>query len=81
MTYGIIIYQNQGSLQIDRIVLSGGSAFLPNLPIYLTKLLNIPVYIGNPWDRVVYPLDLKPVLESIGPQMAVSIGLAMRNIT
>ncbi|MBI4090722.1 MAG: pilus assembly protein PilM [Candidatus Komeilibacteria bacterium] len=79
--YVFELYQNQGSLQVDRILLSGGSAFLPNLTTYLTQLLRIPVYVGNPWDRVVYPLDLKPVLENIGPQMAVSIGLAMRNIS
>lgn len=79
--YVFELYQNQGSLKVGRILLSGGSAFLPNFPEYLSQLLKIPVYIGNPWDRVIYPLDLKPVLESIGPQMAVSIGLAMRNIT
>ena len=78
--YVFDLYQNQGSIQVDRIVLSGGSAFLPNLPTYLSQLLKIPVYIGNPWDRIVYPLDLKPVLEAVGPQMAVSVGLAMRNI-
>lgn len=79
--YVFELYQNQGSLQVDRILLSGGSAFLPNLTAYLTQLLQIPVYVGNPWDRVIYPLDLKPVLENIGPQMAVSIGLAMRSIS
>ena len=78
--YVFELYQNQGSLQVDRILLSGGSAFLPNLTSYLSQLLQIPVYVGNPWDRVVYPVDLKPVLEGIGPQMAVSVGLAMRNI-
>ncbi len=78
--YVFELYQNQGSITVDRILLSGGSAFLPNLTNYLSQLLKIPVYIGNPWDRVVYPVDLKPVLESIGPQMAVSIGLAMKYI-
>ncbi len=78
--YVFELYQNQGSITVDRILLSGGSAFLPNLTNYLSQLLKIPVYIGNPWDRVVYPVDLKPVLENIGPQMAVSIGLAMKYI-
>lgn len=78
--YVFELYQNQGSVQVGRIILAGGSAFLPNFTQYLTQLLKIPVYIGNPWDRIVYPFDLKPVLESIGPQMAVSVGLAMKNI-
>lgn len=78
--YVFDLYQSQGRLTVDRVMLVGGSAFLPNLTTYLSQLLKIPVYIGNPWDRVVYPLDLKPVLEGIGPQMAVAVGLAMRNI-
>lgn len=78
--YVFELYQNQGSVQIDRVVLSGGSAFLPNFTSYLSQLLKTPVYIGNPWDRVRIPVDLKPVLDAIGPQMAVTIGLAMRNL-
>lgn len=74
------IYQRQGSTTIDKIILTGGSAWLPKLPEYLSDLLKLPVIIGDPWDRIVYPLDLKPVLHEIGPSMAVSIGLAMRDI-
>ncbi len=74
------IYQRQGASTIDKIILTGGSAWLPKLPEYLSNLLKLPVIIGDPWDRIVYPLDLKPVLYEIGPSMAVSIGLAMRDI-
>lgn len=79
--YAFELYQRQGNNKIDKIVLSGGSAFLPNLPGYLSELLGLPVVIGDPWDRVVYPLDLKPVLEEIGPRMATCIGLSMRDIS
>ena len=78
--YVFDLYQNQGNLRVEKIVLSGGSAFLPNLPNYLSELLKIPTIIGNPWDRVVYPVDLKPALDSLAPQMASAIGLAMRDI-
>lgn len=78
--YVFDLYQRQGNAKIEKIVLAGGSAFLPNLPSYLSQLLNLPVIIGDPWDRIVYPLDLKPVLQEIGPRMATSIGLAMRDI-
>ena len=53
---------------------------MPNLTEYLEKLFNKPAIIGNPWDRVVYPEDLRPVLDEIGPRLAVAIGLAMRDI-
>ena len=78
--YVFELYQRQGDARIDKIILTGGSAFLPNLPKYLSDLLNLPVIIGDPWDRIIYPLDLKPVLQEIGPRMATSIGLAMRDI-
>jgi len=74
------LYQRQGSNTIDKIILTGGSAFLPNLPKYLADLLNMQVIIGDPWDRIIYPMDIKPILQEIGPRMAVSIGLAMRDI-
>lgn len=73
-------YQNQGSLKVEKLILSGGSAFLPNLANYLYELLKIPTIIGNPWDRVIYPLDVKPAMDAIAPQMASAIGLAMRDI-
>jgi Tfp pilus assembly PilM family ATPase len=78
--YVFEIYQRQGNSRIEKIVLTGGSAFLPSLPEYLSELLNMQVIIGDPWDRIIYPLDLKPVLQEVGPRMAVSTGLAMRDI-
>lgn len=78
--YVFELYQKQDEIKIDKVILTGGSAFLPNLPQYLSELLGLPVIIGDPWDRIIYPLDLKPVLEEIGPRMATSVGLAMRDI-
>jgi len=66
--------------KIERIILSGGTANLFNLPKYFTETLNIRTFIGNPWARVIYPEDLQPVLESVGSRLATAIGLAMRDI-
>lgn len=74
------LYRSQGSGPIQRIVLSGGSAFLANLPAYLEKTLSIKTFIGDPWARVVYPVELKPALEEVGPRFAVAVGLAMREL-
>jgi len=78
--YVFELYQRQGNSRIDKIVLTGGSAFLPSLPEYLAELLNIQVIVGDPWDRIVYPLDLKPALQEVGPRMSTAVGLAMRDI-
>lgn len=71
---------SSGQEKIEKIVLTGGSSFIPNLDAFLSKLLNVKVYVGDPWSRTAYPADLKPVLDELGPIMSVAIGLALRNI-
>ncbi len=66
--------------RIEKIILTGGSALLPHLSEYLTGLLNVRVYMGDPWARIIYPVELKPVLEEIGSRFSVALGLAMRDI-
>jgi type IV pilus assembly protein PilM len=66
--------------KIEKIILTGGSAHLPGLVKELTKILNLNVYLGDPWARVIAPEELRPALEEIGPRLAVAIGLAMREI-
>lgn len=74
------LYRSQGSGPIQRIILSGGSSYLVNLPAYLEKTLSIKTFIGDPWARVVYPVELKPALDEAGPRFSVAIGLAMREL-
>ena len=82
--YSFNLYQGQAEdgqpKRIDKIILTGGGALLPRLPEFLTSLMNVNAYLGDPWARVVYPVDLRPVLDEIGPRFAVSIGCAMRDI-
>lgn len=78
--YTINLYQEQNGRKIEKMILTGGSAMIGNLPGYLSRILNVSVSIGDPWARVVYPLELKPILDRLGSRFAVAIGLAMRNI-
>ncbi len=82
--YSINLYQSQdaesANKRIEKIILTGGSSLLPRLSEYLTQELNINTYLGDPWARVVYPADLRPVLDELGPRYAVAIGCAMREV-
>lgn len=82
--YSFNLYQSQTeggqSKRIDKIILTGGSALLPRLPEFLTQLMNVNAYLGDPWARVVYPQDLRPVLDEIGSRFTVAVGCAMRDI-
>ncbi len=82
--YSFNLYQGQieegQPKRIDKIILTGGSALLPSLPEFITSLMNVNAYLGDPWARVIYPLDLRPILDEIGPRFSVAIGCAMRDI-
>jgi len=85
LKYSINLYQSQSdasgqSKQVEKIILTGGSSLLPHFPAFLTELLNINTYVGDPWARIVYPEDLRPILEDIGPRFSVAVGCAMRDI-
>lgn len=85
--YTIDFFKNQLSCldggkeeKIEKIILTGGGALLNYLPEYLQSQLGRKVYVGDPWARVIYPQDLKPVFQEIGPKLSVPVGLAMREI-
>ena len=65
---------------IHRVVLSGGSARLPGLVEYLSENLEIPFEVANPLRKLkADPKKIDPAyLEAIAPQLAVSVGLALR---
>jgi type IV pilus assembly protein PilM len=82
--YSFNLYQGQSEAgkqkRVDKIIVTGGSSLLPRLPEFLTQLMNVNAYRGDPWARVVYPEDLRPILEEIGSRFAVAVGCAMRDI-
>lgn len=81
--YAFELYANMELTElkkVEKIILTGGSSHLPRIPEALSQTLNVNVYRGNPWARIVYPKDLGVVLEEIGPRMSVAAGLAMRDM-
>ncbi|NCN07613.1 pilus assembly protein PilM [Candidatus Falkowbacteria bacterium] len=78
--YTLSAYQEQNNKKVEKIILTGGSSLLGNLSGYLSNTLNINTYVGDPWARVIFPTELKPILDRLGSKFAVSIGLSMRDI-
>lgn len=78
--YVMNTFQEQYGKDIEKIILAGGSSWLPNLTAYLNQLMGKRVFIGDPWARIVYPVELKAMLNQIGPSYAVSVGLALREL-
>ncbi|PLX21760.1 hypothetical protein C0584_01505 [Candidatus Parcubacteria bacterium] len=78
--YAINLYQTKDNKKVEKIILSGGAALLVNFSGYLSKVLDIKVILGDPWDKISYPDELRPLMDEIGPKLAVSAGLALRGI-
>jgi type IV pilus assembly protein PilM len=76
--YILEVFSEKENVNIEKIILTGGSAMLLGLPEYLSNVLKMNVIVGDPWFRVAYPMELKPVLREVGPRLSVAIGLAMR---
>ena len=78
--YMLEFFSTHNSDSVEKIILSGGGALLSGLPEYLSKELDLKVIIGDPFSRIRYPKELEPVLQDVGPRLAVAIGLAMREV-
>ncbi len=78
--YMLEFFSTHNSDSVEKIILSGGGALLSGLPDYLTKELDLNVIVGDPFSRIRYPKELEPVLQDVGPRLAVAIGLAMREV-
>ena len=68
--------------KIARLYLSGGCANVPGLKQIVEERVNLPVSIINPFANItVNPRALEPeYVHNIAPQMAVSVGLAIRKV-
>lgn len=69
-------YLSQGpERSVGKIVLSGGSARLPNLAKHLAAELKVPVSVLDPFSFLKTPVD---VPADLAPAFAVAAGLALR---
>jgi type IV pilus assembly protein PilM len=64
--------------KIEKIIVSGGAAALPELPLYIANKTGINVEIGNPWRNVNYPKERQDELMAMSNHFAVATGLAER---
>ncbi|MEX0621603.1 MAG: type IV pilus assembly protein PilM [Candidatus Woykebacteria bacterium] len=63
---------------VKRVVVTGGTAKLPGLVIYLAEALGIEVQVGNPWEGIALPSRVANKLVSDATSYAVAVGLALK---
>lgn len=73
-------YETSQQKSVAFIVLTGGGGVTKHLAAYAKNLFSIDVRVADPFAKIEAPAFMRPVLESIGPEFAVAVGLALRKL-
>ena len=73
-------YEKKYGQTISKVIFSGGGSLLKGLKEVAVNNFRGEITIGHPFNKVGAPAFLEKVLESIGPEFAVAVGLALRKL-
>jgi type IV pilus assembly protein PilM len=73
-------YEKKYDRTISKVILTGGGALLKGLAEAATNNFKVETEIGHPFSKVGAPSFLDKVLETMGPEFAVALGLALRKL-
>ena len=76
----LIQYETEHKKSITSIVFTGGGGVTKELGTYAKSTFSIDVYIADPFKKTEAPAFMRSVLEEIGPEFAVAVGLALRKL-
>jgi type IV pilus assembly protein PilM len=65
-------------VKLDRIIVTGAAATLPEFPVYLANKFGLNVEIGNAWRNVVYDPSRRNELLAVSNHFSIAAGLAER---
>ncbi len=65
---------------IEKVVVVGAAAALPELPLFIANKFNINVEIGNAWRNISYAAKQQNELLTVSNHFAVAAGLAERTL-
>jgi type IV pilus assembly protein PilM len=73
-------YELQHGKPILSLILTGGGGVTKELSAYAKEFFSIEVRLADPFSKTQAPAFMRPVLEQIGPEFAVAVGLALRKL-
>jgi len=76
----LLSYEKKYNRTISKIIFSGGGALLKGLREVAASNFQAEIEMGNPFSKVNAPAFLSKVLETMGPEFAVALGLALRKL-
>jgi len=76
----LVEYQKKYNRTISKVIFTGGGSLLKGLSEVAANNFRAEIEIGRPFSKVDAPVFLQKVLETIGPEFAVALGLALREL-
>ncbi len=76
----LIQYETGHKKSITTIIFTGGGGVTKDLGIYARNIFSIEVRIANPFLKTEAPAFMRKILEEIGPEFSVAVGLALRKL-
>ena len=73
-------YEKKYNRTISKVIFTGGGALLKGLNEVAVNNFRAEIEVGHPFSKVNAPAFLEKVLETMGPEFAVALGLALRKL-
>ncbi len=73
-------YETSHNKSVVSVVLTGGGGVTKSLGEYAKNIFSIDVHVADPFAKTEAPAFMRPILEEIGPEFAVAVGLALRKL-
>lgn len=71
------------NVNINRVILSGGTALMPGLLLYMANNLSIEVEIANPFNNIEFAREVEEKRDwhiQNGPLFSAPVGLALKEV-
>ncbi|MDD3531338.1 MAG: type IV pilus assembly protein PilM [Candidatus Pacebacteria bacterium] len=76
----LIQYETAHKKSVAAIIFTGGGGVTKELGAYAKNIFSIEMRVADPFAKTEAPAFMRPVLEEIGPEFAVAVGLALRKL-
>jgi len=76
----LLSYEKKYNRAISKVILTGGGALMKGFKELAATSFRAEIELGNPFSKVGAPAFLDKVLQTMGPEFAVALGLALRKL-
>lgn len=76
----LIQYETAHKKSVSSIVFTGGGGVTKELGSYAKRVFSMDVHVADPFKKTEAPAFMRSVLQEIGPEFAVAVGIALRKL-